>query len=615
MSCYQRNPVKMSLTAQQILASVFGYKNFRNQQEAIISAITAKRDVLAIMPTGGGKSLCYQIPALLANRPSIVISPLISLMKDQVDQLHANGISAAFLNSAQGKDEHTHILYQYQTKKIKLLYIAPERLRVSAFRQLLLKYPPQLFAIDEAHCISQWGHDFRPEYRTLNQLKSLFPGIPVIALTATADRVTRNDIIQMLALKRPYIAINSFDRPNIRYTVMEKFNAFEQIRVFLQGQCGNSGIIYCNSRTKVEQMTVQLQKCGVTVRAYHAGLTSMQREHAQEDFLRDNVQIIVATVAFGMGINKPNVRFVIHADIPRTIEAYYQETGRAGRDGLAAEALLLFDPNDLIWHRAHLNKQEDSEQKKVSLNKLNAMTAFAEALTCRRRVLLNYFSEHRDKECHNCDICLFPPTTYDGLEDAQKVLSTVCRVGQRFGISHIVNILRGANLASLHELGHDKLSVYGIGKNRTKSYWISVIRQLIHHGLLCIELSCYPVLFVPEIARAILRGEKTLTLAVPRIALSKQEKALNKHRPSLTTLVLTEEETKLYSELRHLRKQLADKEGVPPYVVFSDATLLEMVFYLPVTQKELLKVNGIGQIKLQKYGSLFLAKILAFVNE
>lgn len=605
----------MESTAEQILTSIFGYKQFRNQQEKIIAALVAKQDVLAIMPTGGGKSLCYQIPALLAKGPSIVISPLISLMKDQVDQLQANGIAAAFLNSLQSQDEHKHILYQYQTKKIKLLYIAPERLRVEAFRRFLLQYPPQLFAIDEAHCISQWGHDFRPEYRALHQLKSHFPQLPIIALTATADTLTRHDIVHMLALEQPYVAINSFDRPNIQYRVVEKFNAIEQITVFLKHHQGDSGIIYCSSRTRVEQLTLHLQQQGIGVRAYHAGFSAQQRQQAQEEFLRDNVQIIVATVAFGMGINKPNVRFVIHADIPRTIEAYYQETGRAGRDGLAAEALLLFDPKDIIGYRWQLNDQAESQQKQVSLNKLNAVASFAEGLTCRRMVLLNYFNESLAKSCGNCDICLFPPTSYDGLEDAQKILSCVCRVGQRFGINHIVALLRGANTARMRELGHDTLSVYGIGKKRPSAYWISVIRQLIHRGLLRLEMSSHPTLVVPENARAILRGEKALTLAVPRIALTKHEKAVNKQRPALATLSLTAEETKLYGELRHLRKRLADKEAVPPYVIFSDATLLEMVFYLPMTQAELLNINGIGQIKLQKYGPFFLEKIVTFVNE
>lgn len=604
----------MSRTAEQILTSIFGYKFFRNQQHSIISALQSKQDVLGIMPTGGGKSLCYQIPALMQDATTVVISPLISLMKDQVDQLKANGISASYLNSAQSPEEQRDVFHQYQANQIKLLYIAPERLRTGLFMRLLIAQPPALFAIDEAHCISQWGHDFRPEYRELSQLKSTFPTTPIIALTATADEATRQDIIRMLALQSPYIAINSFDRPNIRYIVTEKFEGIEQISIFLRQQQGGSGIIYCNSRSNVEQTTVQLKKRGFTVRAYHAGLTHQKREAAQEDFLRDNVQIIVATVAFGMGINKPNVRFVIHADIPRSIEAYYQETGRAGRDGLPAEALLLFDPSDLIWYRSFLDEKEETPQKKITLNKLNAIGAFAEALTCRRLVLLNYFGEHREQACNNCDICLYPPTQYDGLEDAQKVLSCVCRVGQRFGINHVINVLRGANLTRLRQLNHHRLSVYGIGKAHSKSYWLSVIRQLIHRGLLHLDITAHSILRVPETARAILRGEKSLSLAVPRVMLNKQEKAINKHRSSLTTLALVEEEMELYNELRQLRKMLADREGVPPYVVFSDATLLEMVLYLPTTQERLLAVNGIGQIKLQKYGQIFLEKIRAFMG-
>ena len=598
---------------EDVLHNIFGYKSFRNQQKDIIESVIDGRDVLAVIPTGGGKSLCYQIPAVVLPGTAIVISPLISLMKDQVDQLLVNGIPAAFLNATQSGIEQQNVINQYLNHSIKLLYISPERLTVSSFGALLDQHPPSLIAIDEAHCISQWGHDFRPDYRQLNQLSKRFPDVPIIALTATADEMTQRDILNQLNLVDPLFVVRSFDRPNIRYTVVEKFNLTEQVVSFIETQKGNSGIIYCSSRSKVEDMTTRLVARGFSAIAYHAGLSTSERQSAQESFLKDNTQIIVATVAFGMGINKPNVRFVVHADCPRSIEAYYQETGRAGRDGVPAEAMLLFKSNDLSWYKQQIIEKYDNDQKQVELHKIQAMESFAQCMTCRRIVLLNYFGEHRTEPCNNCDICLYPPKQYDALIDAQKVLSCVYRVEQHYGAQYIVDILRGSGRSQIKDNRHDKLSVYGIGKEHNADYWLSVIRQLIFLGYLRQNISNFNTLQLTENARAILKGEVQLKLAKPRLEIVKKSR-LNRYARSINlTTILSYEERILFNNLRRLRKEIADMEDIAPYIVFSDATLLEMVQTMPESKTQLINVSGVGKIKLEKYGNLFLDEINDFV--
>ena len=593
----------MSRSPLDTLRTVFGYRSFRPFQEEIVTRLVDGGDTFVLMPTGGGKSLCYQIPALHRPGVGIVVSPLISLMKDQVDSLRENGVAAAAYNSTLGEREARQVLARLHAGELDLLYVAPERLMTDAFLERLRELPIALFAIDEAHCVSQWGHDFRPEYVGLGRLRGLFPGVPLIALTATADVQTRADIIERLGLRDAEVYVTGFDRPNIRYTVAEKRKPFNQLMEFLTTRPTDAGIVYALSRKRVEEVAEKLRAAGVEAAAYHAGLADGERSRVQEAFLRDDVRVVVATVAFGMGIDKPNVRFVVHYDLPKNIESYYQETGRAGRDGLPAEALLLFGYGDIPVSRSLIESGNNPEQIRIELHKLNAMVGFAEAGTCRREALLGYFGERLPQPCGNCDLCLDPPERFDATEDARKALSCVYRVGQRFGAGQVIDVLRGSKNERIRQLGHDRLSTYGIGADRSAEAWGSIIRQLIHRGYLEQDLANYSVLKLTPAARPLLKGEESLILARPRVKVAAPKK---EPKRKAGVVALAEGDEELFQELRALRKRLADEQQVPPYVIFSDATLVEMAALRPADPQGLLRINGVGEQKLGRYGAAFL---------
>ncbi|MGB5832744.1 MAG: DNA helicase RecQ [Thiohalocapsa sp.] len=589
----------------EILSRVFGYQRFRGAQQRIVERVCAGGDALVLMPTGGGKSLCYQIPALIRPGTGIVVSPLIALMQDQVDALRQLGVRAAFLNSSLPLEEQGHVERALLADELDLLYVAPERLLTERFQILLDRITLALFAIDEAHCVSQWGHDFRPEYIQLNRLHERWPDIPRIALTATADAPTRNEIITRLDLGRAEQFVSSFDRPNIRYRIVEKSQPRRQLLDFLRDEhADDAGIVYCLSRRKVEDTSEFLKGQGFNALPYHAGLPADQRRAHQAEFLRGEGVIIVATIAFGMGIDKPDVRFVAHMDLPKSVEAYYQETGRAGRDGLPADAWLAYGLGDVVTLRRIIEDSEAEERFiRVELHKLNALVGLCESTECRRRVMLNYFGEALPEPCGNCDTCLTPVQTWDGTTAAQKALSCIYRTDQRFGVTYLTDVLLGKDLERIRRFGHDRISTFGIGKELSVEQWKSVYRQLVAAGLVAVDVEGHGGLKLTEQSRPVLRGEQRVRL--------RQDPDRTRRRTSARTSPVAApsdpEAHALWEALRERRRELAVEQNVPPYVVFGDVTLREMVAYRPRNRAELQCLSGVGAVKLDRYAEDFLA--------
>ena len=595
-------------TPTTILKQVFGYDSFRGAQAEIIDQILTGGDALVLMPTGGGKSLCYQIPALLRPGTAIVISPLIALMQDQVDALLQLGVRAAFLNSSLAPDAAWRVEQALLASELDLLYVAPERLLTERFLGLLDRSRIALFAIDEAHCVSQWGHDFRPEYIQLHLLHERWPQVPRVALTATADEPTRNEIVSRLGLAEARKFVSSFDRPNIRYRIVEKTNPRRQLMAFLRDEHpGDAGIVYCLSRRKVDETSAALAAAGLPALPYHAGLPQEMRRAHQARFLREEGVIIVATIAFGMGIDKPDVRFVAHLDLPKTLEGYYQETGRARRDGLPADAWMTYGLGDVTLLRRIIEDSEADEQfKRLELHKLNAMVGFCETTECRRLALLRYFGEQRDEACGNCDTCLEPVETWDGTVAAQKAMSAIFRTGQRFGVGYLVDVLLGKADERIRRFGHDSVSTFGIGTELNGKQWRSVYRQLVAAGLVTVDVEGYGGLRLTETARPVLRGERSLMLRRDPERRRGRDAAVSP-RPSVVDLPDHADARILWQRLRALRRELSSRESVAPYMIFGDVTLRELIAYRPRDTDELSRISGVGEVKLARFGADFLA--------
>jgi ATP-dependent DNA helicase RecQ len=602
-------PTTSGRDPEQVLHEVFGYETFRPLQGDIIREVSEGRDALVLMPTGGGKSLCYQVPALVRSGTAIVISPLIALMQDQVAALKQLGVRAAFLNSTMDFEQARATEYALMTGELDLLYCAPERLIQSRTIELLHTASIALFAIDEAHCVSQWGHDFRSDYLQLSMLAGTFPGIPRIALTATADERTRKEIAERLSLTTAKHFVSGFDRPNIQYRIAPKTNANKQLLDFIKAEHeGDCGIVYCLSRNKVDATAKTLAQKGYTALPYHAGLAAEQRAHHQERFLREDGVIIVATIAFGMGIDKPDVRFVAHLDLPKSLEAYYQETGRAGRDGKPSTAWMVYGLQDVIKLRQMLEGSQGNDQfKRVERQKLDAMLGLCEVTSCRRQVLLRYFGDELDEPCGNCDTCLNPPETWDGTVAVQKALSCVFRTGQRFGVTYLIDVLRGSENERILQSGHHQVSTYGIGTELGVNEWKSVFRQLVANGYLRADPDGYGALQLTEQCRPLLKGKHKIELRKDPVVKKTSRGASGGRASSPIKDQITDQVG--WEALRACRKALADKQGVPPYVIFHDSTLFGMLEHKPRTLEELAEVSGVGAAKLEKYGELFLETI------
>ncbi|OUO24123.1 DNA helicase RecQ [Bacteroides sp. An322] len=602
----------------KILKSYFGYTSFRPLQKEIITCILQKKDTLVLMPTGGGKSLCYQIPALMTEGTAIVVSPLISLMKDQVEALQDNGIIARALNSTNDETADAAIRFECRQGRVKLLYISPERL-LNEINFLLKDIRISLFAIDEAHCISQWGHDFRPEYTRLNILREQFPQVPIVALTATADKITRQDILKQLSMRDPQVFISSFDRPNLSLDVKRGYQQKEKNRTileFINRRAGESGIIYCMSRNTTEKVADMLEEHGISTAVYHAGLSTAARDAAQEDFINDRVQVVCATIAFGMGIDKSNVRWVIHYNLPKSIESFYQEIGRAGRDGLPSDTLLFYSFADIVLLSRFAN---ESGQQELNMEKLKRMQQYAEADICRRRILLNYFGESMEHDCGNCDVCRNPPQRFNGTILVQKALSAIARTDQQIGTSTLIDILKGAASADIIERGYDKLKTYGVGRDIPARDWQDYLLQMLNLGYFEVAYNEKNHLKITEAGKKVLFGHEQAQLVVIKReayeAKNKQKKKRAEPQAQALPMVFENENDQLFEALRVLRKKLADQQAIPAYIVLSDKVLHLLASSKPVTIEAFGEISGIGEYKKERYGKDFIKVIRQFVPQ